>query len=69
MGDIAAEFMAAVLRLSGVKRLPSQEHFSVDGTLIQAWASMKSFRRKGQRPPCARTPQDHRAGADKPRGW
>ena len=38
VGDIAAEFMAAVLRLSGVKRLLSQEHFSVDGTLIQAWS-------------------------------
>src|ERR1700760_1659395 len=45
-GDIAAEFMAAVLNLPEVKRLLSSEHFSVDGTLIQAWASMKSFRRK-----------------------
>jgi transposase len=45
-GDIAAEFMAAVLQLPEVRRLLSQEHFSVDGTLIQAWASMKSFRRK-----------------------
>jgi transposase len=45
-GDIAAEFMAAVLSLPEVKRLLSSEHFSVDGTLIQAWASMKSFRRK-----------------------
>jgi transposase len=45
-GDIAAEFMAAVLMLPEVKRLLSQEHFSVDGTLIQAWASMKSFRQK-----------------------
>jgi len=45
-GDIAAEFMAAVLNLPAVKGLLSGEHFSVDGTLIQAWASMKSFRRK-----------------------
>jgi transposase len=45
-GDIAAAFMAAVLNLAEVKRLLSSEHFSVDGTLIQAWASMKSFRRK-----------------------
>ena len=45
-GDIAAEFMAAVLNLPEVSRLLSGEHFSVDGTLIQAWASMKSFRRK-----------------------
>lgn len=45
-GDIAAAFMAAVLNLPEVKALLSDEHFSVDGTLIQAWASMKSFRRK-----------------------
>lgn len=46
-GDIAAAFMDAVLNLPRVKALLSDEHFSVDGTLIQAWASMKSFRRKG----------------------
>jgi transposase len=45
-GDIAAAFMDAVLNLARVKVLLSDEHFSVDGTLIQAWASMKSFRRK-----------------------
>jgi hypothetical protein len=45
-GDIAAAFMDAVLNLPQVKALLSDEHFSVDGTLIQAWASMKSFRRK-----------------------
>jgi transposase len=45
-GDIAAAFMAAVLNLPRVKTLLSDEHFSVDGTLIQAWASMKSLRRK-----------------------
>lgn len=46
-GDIAAAFMEAVLNLPEVTALLSDEHFSVDGTLIQAWASMKSFRRKG----------------------
>ncbi len=45
-GDIAAAFMSAVLNLPQVQGLLSDEHFSVDGTLIQAWASMKSFRRK-----------------------
>ena len=45
-GDIAAAFMDAVLNLPRVKALLSDEHFSIDGTLIQAWASMKSFRRK-----------------------
>ncbi|MGQ7794667.1 IS5 family transposase [Faunimonas sp. B44] len=43
-GDIAARFLSAVVAHARVKRLLSSEHFSVDGTLIQAWASMKSFR-------------------------
>lgn len=45
-GEIAAKFLAAVLAQPRVKRLLSSDHFSVDGTLIEAWASMKSFRRK-----------------------
>ena len=53
-GDIAAAFMSAVLTLPQVTGLLSDEHFSVDGTLIKAWASMKSFRRKdGQDEPPA----------------
>jgi hypothetical protein len=44
--DFAASFLDAVLNADQVKGLVSGEHFSVDGTLIQAWASMKSFRRK-----------------------
>jgi transposase len=43
-GEIAAKFLTAVLSQPRVKRLLSSEHFSVDGTLIQAWASMKSFK-------------------------
>jgi transposase len=43
-GDIAAKFLAAVLAQPRVKRLLSSDHFSVDGTLIEAWASMKSIR-------------------------
>jgi len=39
-GDIAAAFMDAVLNLPRVKGLLSGEHFSVDGTLIQAWATL-----------------------------
>src|SRR5258707_1634080 len=42
-GDIARKLMAGVLRLPQVRKLLSSEHFSVDGTLIEAWASMKSF--------------------------
>jgi transposase len=45
-GDIAAKFLGAVLSQPGLKRLLSTDHFSVDGTLIQAWASMKSFKPK-----------------------
>ena len=45
-GDIAAKFLGAVLSLRRVKTLLSREHFSVDGTLIEAWASTKSFRPK-----------------------
>jgi transposase len=45
-GDIASKFMAAVLNQEQVKTLLSDDHFSVDGTLIEAWASMKSFRPK-----------------------
>jgi len=45
-GEIAAKFLEAVLSQPQVMRLLSSEHFSVDGTLIQAWASMKSFKPK-----------------------
>src|SRR5947209_17418822 len=45
-GEIAAKFLAAVLAQPKVKQLLSSDHFSVDGTLIEAWASIKSFRRK-----------------------
>jgi hypothetical protein len=52
-GDIAAKFFASVLNLPQVCKLLSSEHFSVDGTLIEAWASMKSFVPKdgGGKPP------------------
>jgi transposase len=45
-GEIAAKFLDAVLSQPYVKRLLSSDHFSVDGTLIQAWASMKSYKPK-----------------------
>jgi transposase len=41
-GDIAARFLAAVLDQPRVKKLLSTDHFTVDGTLIEAWASLKS---------------------------
>ena len=53
-GDIAAKFLAAVLSQPQVKRLLSTDHFSVDGTLVEAWASMKSFKaREGSDDPPA----------------
>src|SRR5579875_2757060 len=44
--EIAQEFLSALLALPRVRRLLSREHFTVDGTLLKAWASMKSFRPK-----------------------
>ena len=45
-GDVFQKFMARLLNHPRVKPLLSDEHFSVDGTLIEAWASQKSFRPK-----------------------
>lgn len=42
-GDVAAKFFKTLLEHEKVKPLLSEEHFSVDGTLVEAWASMKSF--------------------------
>ncbi|GBQ40482.1 transposase [Acidocella aminolytica 101 = DSM 11237] len=51
--DVARAFLQGLLALKQVKRLLSSEHFSVDGTLIDAWCSMKSFvpKNKGDEPP------------------
>jgi transposase len=45
-GEIAVKFLTAVLGQRRIRALLSDEHFSVDGTLIEAWASLKSFRPK-----------------------
>ncbi len=52
-GDVAVKFLAAVVAQAGKRDLLSNDHFSVDGTLIEAWASIKSFRPKdgGDEPP------------------
>ena len=63
-GDIARKFMNSVLNQPQVRTLLSNEHFSVDGTLVEAWASMKSFVPKdaGGKPPAGnsggREPQE-----------
>jgi len=49
-GDVAREFLAEVVAQAQAKGLTSDEHFTVDGTLIEAWASLKSFQRKDQQP-------------------
>ncbi len=51
--DVAAKLRAAVVAQARARNLLSDEHFSVDSTLLDAWASMKSFRPKegGDEPP------------------
>jgi transposase len=49
-GDIAQRFFQAVLAQANAKQLLSDEHFSVDGTLLEAWASDKSFQKKPDPP-------------------
>ena len=56
-GEIAAKFLAAVLAQPNVKQLLSSDHFSVDGTLVEAWASMKSLK-----------PRDGGGGSEPPAG-
>jgi transposase len=48
-GDVAREFLCEVVEQARKKNLTSDEHFTVDGTLIEAWASLKSFQRKDQK--------------------
>jgi transposase len=45
-GDVAREFLCEVVKQAQAKDLTSDEHFTVDGTLIEAWASLKSFQSK-----------------------
>ena len=46
--DVARKFFASVVAEARAAKLMSNDHFTVDGTLIEAWASLKSFRRKDQ---------------------
>jgi len=48
-GDTAREFLCEVVKQAQSKGLTSDEHFTVDGTLIEAWAGLKSFQRKGEK--------------------
>jgi transposase len=60
--DMSRKVMAAILAHPSVRPLLSDEHFSVDGTLIKAWASMKSFQPKENTAP----PRDDDHGAPSP---
>lgn len=46
--EVSAKLLSGVVEHKRVRRLLSRDHFSVDGTLIEAWASMKSFRPKDE---------------------
>lgn len=56
-GDIAAAFFDAIRRQARVAGMLSDEHFTVDGTLLEAWAGQKSFKRRD-------TPPDDPGNAD-----
>src|SRR5437773_4843275 len=49
--EVAKEFLAQVVAQARSKGLTSDEHFTVDGTLLEAWASLKSFQRKDEKTP------------------
>src|SRR5713101_3926793 len=48
-GDVAREFLAQVVERARSQGLTSDEHFTVDGTLLEAWAGAKSFQRKNRK--------------------
>jgi transposase len=49
--EVATAFLAAIVRQAAAAGLLSDDHFTIDGTLLEAWASQKSFRRKDAPPP------------------
>jgi transposase len=56
--EVARQFFEEVVRQAKKAGLVSAAHFTVDGTLIEAWASLKSFRRKGEKPEDRPPPDD-----------
>ena len=56
--DVAGEFFRTVVAEARELKLTSDEHFTVDGTLIEAWASLKSLRPKGEQPSDRIPPDD-----------
>ncbi|MGD9792596.1 MAG: IS5 family transposase [Acidimicrobiia bacterium] len=63
--EVADEFFAAVVRQAKLRRYVSSDHFSVDGTLLKAWASHKSFKPKDgppSQPPSGRNTEENWKG-------
>jgi transposase len=56
--EVAQRFFEGIVRQARTAHLLSAEHFTVDGTLIEAWASLKSFRPRGEKPSDRRPPDD-----------
>ncbi len=56
--NVASKFFGAIVEQARAAGLMSDEHFTVDGTLIEAWASLKSFRRKEEKPGDRPPPDD-----------
>lgn len=56
--DVAKKFLAEIVQQAHSARLMSDDHFTVDGTLIEAWASIKSFRPKDEDPKDRPPPDD-----------
>ncbi len=56
--DVAHEFFVRIVEQARAAGLMSDEHFTVDGTLIEAWASLKSFRKKDEQPGDRPPPDD-----------
>jgi transposase len=61
-GNIAEALLRKVVDLARQRHLLSDEHFTVDGTLIEAWAGQKSFKEKGTVDPPASKPGEHDPG-------
>jgi transposase len=56
--DVAAKFLGEVVKAAKEAKLMSDDHFTVDGTLIEAWASLKSFRPRDEKPSDRPPPDD-----------
>jgi len=61
-GDVAEAFLEEVVGLARERKLLSDEHFTVDGTLVEAWAGQKSFKDKGKRARCSSSNPDNDPG-------